>query len=272
VVFTLGVVGLLISVWTRDFRGSASVKKAPVPKARPAGQERVESKFPSPSREEAIGLVEQAMRVENEAELEIHFRRGSAPSEQMLGFLRSFRSEHPKGFESRWLGSLDANGLLIEGVMMFADPGNKQRLALLTPDANGRWQVDFDSLARVCTPAWTEILDGSRVSEALVRVVFSPDNYYNGHFQDETQWRCLVMASADLEVPVYGYVSINSPQAIAAERAIRGVAARGPQGSLPRAVLRIRRHEGAGARQFEIVQVLAEDWILTDRPFDGIEE
>jgi hypothetical protein len=269
---TLGTVGLLISFWMRDLRRSATAGTVPMPDARPAGQERVESQFPSPSPEEAIEIVKQAMRVEDEAGLEIHFRKGSTAPEQMLEFLRSFRSEYPEGFESRWLGSLDSNGLLIEGVMMFADLGNKQRLALLTPDANGRWQLDFDSLARVCTPSWTEIFEGGGVSEALVRVVFSPDNYYNGHFQDETKWRCLVMASADLEVPVYGYGAINSPQAVAAERAIRGVAARGLQGSLPRAVLRIRRPEGADHRQFEIVRVLAEDWILTDRPFDRIEE
>lgn len=270
VVVTLGVVGFFLSSWIRNTRESGPRKAVAPPKAGRAGPERIASEFPSPSPGVAIALVEQAMRVEDGAGIAAHFRVGMTAQDQMLDFLRSFRDGHPEGFECRWLGSLDANGLLIEGVMIVAD--SKQRLALLTPDDQGTWRVDFDSMARVCTPAWPEILKAPGLQEALVRVVFSPDNYFNGRFQDETQWRCLAMASADQEVPVYGYVPVGTPQAVAIDRIMRRVAAGGRTDALPRAVLRIRRSEEEQLRQFEIVRVLAEDWILTDRPFDGIEE
>lgn len=275
VVVTLGVVGFFVSSWMRNTRESGGRKVIAVSGAGRAGTEQVASEFPSPSTEEAIDIVEQAMRVDDDAGLAARFRIGTTPRDQMLEFLRSFRDGHPDGFGCHWLGSLDANGLLIEGVMIVAE--SDQRLALLTPDDQGAWRVDFDSLARVCTPAWPEILDGPGAREAMVRVVFSPDNYFNGRFQDETQWLCLAMASADQEVPVYGYVAVGSPQAVALERIMLQrimlrVSARGMARSLPRAVLRIRRPEEAELRQFEIVQVLAEDWILTDQPFDGIVE
>jgi len=270
VVVTLGVVGFFVSSWMRSTLESGPRKAVAPPKAGRAGPERIASKFPSPSPGVAIALVEQAMRVEDDAGIATHFRIGTTPRDQMLDFLRSFRDGHPDKFKCRWLGSLDANGLLIEGVMIVAD--FNQRLALLTPDDQGTWRVDFDSLARVCTPAWPEILKGPGFQEAVVRVVLSPDNYFNGRFHDETQWICLAMASADQEVPVYGYVAVNTPQAIALQRIMLRVSARGSAGALPRAVLRIRRPEEAELLQFEIVQVLAEDWILTDRPFDGIVE
>ena len=37
---------------------------------------------------------------------------------------------------------------------------------------------------------------------------------------------------------------------------------------VPRAILEIRRVEGAEPRQLEISRVLAEDWVMGDAPFD----
>jgi hypothetical protein len=42
--------------------------------------------------------------------------------------------------------------------------------------------------------------------------------------------------------------------------------------SVMRATLLVERPQGADARQFEITRVLAEDWIVSDNPYDGERE
>jgi hypothetical protein len=40
------------------------------------------------------------------------------------------------------------------------------------------------------------------------------------------------------------------------------------QEKVARATLEIRRVEGAGSRQFEILKVVAEDWVAAEVPFE----
>ena len=111
-----------------------------------------------------------------------------------------------------------------------------------------------------------------------VRVNVAKDTYYNGPFRDDRQWVCYGMVSPDTEVVMLGYCRKDSPQARAMERIVmdENDLPGGMQGGLPaaakapkRATLEVRRVEGAEARQFEITRVLAQDWIVSAKPFDG---
>jgi hypothetical protein len=238
------------------------------PAAAPAGENdesaRVVSKFPSPSREEAISLVKEALVNRDPAKVEQLFRTGTSTPEQIVDFCaRSEERDGPQG-EFDWLSSVDSDGLLIEGVVVYYKGKERpvQRLALLTPDANGRWRLDFDAFARIVKPAWSELLAGGG-DHALVRVMVSPDVYYNGPFLDDSRWTCYAMSIPDSDQPLRGYCKAGSPEA----EAMKKLFAEGAAAS--RVILEIRRVEGGEPRQFEISSLRAREWILSDVPGNG---
>ena len=96
----------------------------------------------------------------------------------------------------------------------------------------------------------------------MVRVILGEDSYFNGPFQDDRQWVCYGMGSPDTETVLLGYCRVGSPQA----RAMIWMSSKGA--AVVRATLEIRRVEGASPRQFEIVRVLAEDWVMGKTPFE----
>ncbi len=142
------------------------------------------------------------------------------------------------------------------------------RLAFLTPDGFGRWKIDYESFARIVKPSWSDLLE-KKADQGLVRVFVAKDSYYNGPFKDESEWICYGMASPDTSVVPMGYCRKNSPQAKALERIVADSEGGLDRHGLNRATLEIRRPEGAEDRQFEITRVLAEDWVLSPKPFDG---
>ena len=142
------------------------------------------------------------------------------------------------------------------------------RLACLTPDERGVWKVDFDAFARTCTPSWKDLLE-RHVDHARVRVFIAKDAYFNGSFQNESQWVCYGMVSPESKelLPIgqellHGYCKVGSSQAKAMEQIITD----GTQ--IKRVTLEIQRPPGADLRQFEISRVLAEDWVLAPKRFD----
>jgi hypothetical protein len=138
----------------------------------------------------------------------------------------------------------------------------RNRLALLVPDEEEKWRVDFAAFARLVEPSWDEILSGA-AKKAIIRVYIAEDNYFNGVFSDEKVWLSVSLGSPDTPQLLIGYCKAGSPQAAA----LRQISAREVPAS--RTVLEIRRVEGGGPRQVEITRVLAEDWVLGEDPFDG---
>ena len=235
-------------------------------------QKRVVSQFKSPTEAEALGMVKRvmAMAIVHPSEVAGYFRLGASSAEDVIKFLRGMKESDGRVSGFTWHGSMDANGLLIDGVVVNSQLGQtpRQRLAMLTPDEKGKWRIDFEAFARVVKPSWSELLEKNAAS-GVVRVVVAKDTYFNGPFQDESQWICFGMGSPDTEVILLGYCRRGSPQAQALEWIVSkdkmaGSAAR----SLKRATLEIQRREGAEARQFEITRVLAEDWIVSGVAFD----
>lgn len=256
---TLGLVVVSVWTWVNKSKGRGAAD----PTIKAPGAERVASRFESPAEEEALDLVRKALAIRDEKEVPNHFRQGGASPSEVVGFLRRLHETDGEPVALEWLSSMDANGMLLDGVMVShasAELGAK-RLAFLTPNEKGRWLVDFEAFARVATPSWQDLLQKG-APQAIVRVLMAGDNYFNGPFREEEGWLAYGLASPDIEEVLTGYVRKGSPQAEALSWIFSN------EHAIKRATLEIRRVEGGGPRQFEISRVLAEDWVVSGTPFD----
>lgn len=255
-VVTLAVIGMAVSFWLLPYlsRKPASDSGA---LASYDAYVRVASKFPSPSREKALELVQRAIANRNPELLESMFRMGTASRAEILAFLNT--SEQRDGFIDRygWLSSLDVDGLLMDGVLVKYKGKEKpvERMAFLTPDAAGNWKLDFDGFARTVRPSWQELLDKG-AEQALVRVFVGADLYYNGPFRDDKEWVCYGIASPDTESLLRGYCRVGSDVAAAMDKLFLDGR------KLSRATLQIHRVKDGERLQFEITQVVAGDWVV----------
>lgn len=215
-------------------------------------------RVPSPSQEAAEALVRNALAVSDAAKVSSFFRMGKHSPADILGFLHTMQTEDGTIRDISWMGPMDANEMVMDGlVVTFRSPDGKprNRLAILTPDEEGVWKVDFDAFARTNTPPWKEFLAGTQET-AIVRVYVAPDNYYNGPFSDEKVWVCYGLAAPDMDQILSGYCKRGSAE----EAALEAMLLKGTK--LVRSTLEIRRVEGAAARQFEISRVVGEDWAV----------
>ena len=233
---------------------------------RQAKEERVKipSAFKSPLEDEARDIVRRALAAQTEAEVVRWIRTGTTPALEVAKQLAAIQAADGKTVEENWLGSIDANGILLEGVERVFDSQDrtKNRLAMLTPDGQGVWKMDFAAYARCGEPSWEKLLAEGPTS-GVVRVWVERDGYYNGPYADDADWDAYALASQDTSERLLGYCKRLSPQ----HRAMV-LMRENTQGATARATLQIRRVEGAERRQFEVVRVLAEDWVMTDVPFD----
>lgn len=272
ILFSLTILAIVASVaiWLYQ-RGRERVssqfemaRKAPV-------VERIESRFESPTEDQSRAIVMEAIGAKDEAAVLANFRlNGVAPAE-VLEFLHREEELHGPGRVKSWFGSIDPNNTLVESISVerVKDGKTASSIAMLTPDENGAWKLDFDSFAGKCEPTWKTVVSGE-AGEGMVRIWFVEDSYYNGVFVDEAEWLCFSMARLDSDVRLFGYCRRNSPQAAAIASILNRVRTNNKNEMYPfRATLAISRPEGAEKRQFEIKRVLAEDWLLTDKAFDG---
>jgi hypothetical protein len=267
VFLTVAVMGTAIWLWLRP-----KISPAPVVAHETVRkiEERVVSKFESPTEDAALARVKGALSNRDVSKVTEYFRTGSSTPTEVVAFLEAMERTEGKPTGMTWLRSMDANGLLLDGVAVNFQPDSKAltRLAMLTPDANGKWQLDFDAYARVVNPSWSELMEG-KVKRGLVRVVVARKHYYNFCFKDDAQWLCYEMTTPDHEVILFGYCRKGSPQAEAMGRIVTDGERLDGGRFGNRATLEIRRNEGSESRQFEITRVLAEDWVLREAAFDG---
>ena len=237
---------------------------AELPVAYTAPVVRVVAKFPAPSENESLALVKQGLSIREPAKIAEYFRPGTASVQEVVDFLQGMESRDGPIAHYKWLSAIDANRLSIEGVLVEFESQDKpkSRLLLLTPDATGKWKIDFDAFARTVKPSWQDLMKkGSDVAQ--VRVLAAKDSYYNGPFADDKEWVCYGMVSPDTEQILLGYCKVGSAQAAA----MGWIFSR--EAKAARVTLEIRRAAGAESRQFEISKVLAEDWVMGDADFDG---
>lgn len=272
VVAVLGVLAFFFWSWAQT-----RMERQPLVAGEPSTlnvQNRNISAFDSPSEQAALDLVKQALDLRDPGLVEKYFRPGSAGPEAVIAFLTEMKDRDGDLAGCEWLSSMDANGMLIDGVLVSTSKNDvpHNRLALLTPDAAGVWKIDFDAFARTVNPSWDKLMAAGPV-EGLVRVIIAKDNYYNGPFKDETQWVSWGMASQDHETILLGYCRKDSPQERAMEQIVSSIARKAgeegdPRRKMNRATLALRRPESAENRQFEIIRVMAEDWVMGAKPFD----
>lgn len=255
----LGVIGIWI--WGQMVPSPGQEWSSPVPK-KAAPVIATAPKIPSPSKVAALAKVKQALAIRDPALIPSYFRLGGPSSQEVTAFLAGLETTDGVIDHFEWLSSMDVNGLSVDGVLVSFKKADhlRNRLALLTPDAGGKWQIDFDAFARTVTPSWAELDQGA--DSALVRIYATRDSYFNGPFRDDKQWACYGMTSPDAEILKLGYCKIGSPQA----RAMDWIFSK--EAKIIRATLEIKRVEGSEARQFEITRVLAEDWVAAAKPFD----
>lgn len=220
-----------------------------------------------PAGNEVLSIVNHALAVRNPAEVAKFIDPGEASPEEIAGFMS--KADERDGIVGKltWLGQADANDLALESVAVyFGNDSRSKRIAYLTPSPDGTWKLDFESYAGRSKPSWEEIM-GDHDAPAVVRVFVSSDTYYNGFFRSESEWICVGMASPDQDRLLFGYCRKGSRQAAGMERLLDEA-----DGSTLRATLEIRRHEGPGSRQFEIISVLAKGWVPGALPYDQLED
>ena len=218
----------------------------------------------TPSEGELQEIVEKAMRVTDPPEVDGYFILGSATPEEVVEFLKKMIEEDGAITSYDVMPGMDANDMALEGVLVtFDGEGRKpNRIALLTPDEKGVWKIDFPAFQRRADPPWEQFL-AHKAESAVVRVYIAKDNYYNGVFSNEEDWRCYGIASPDVKDLMFGYCRRNSDQ----DRAMWQIIQDQPNG-LARATVELGLIDEAGVRQFEVKKVMAQDWVVSGVPFD----
>lgn len=268
VLLAFGVIGIAVGLWIKSSKeDSANAESGP--NVTYPMEKRVVSRFESPSEQAAVESVKRALLVRDPAMVSKYFRIGSTDPGAVVAFLENMaKTEGPVAGYS-WLSSMDHNGLLIDGVVVKGKRGYSptNRLALLTPDETGKWQIDYDAFARTCKPAWNGEPDPNYTG-GLIRVFVAKDRYYNSVFASDSQWSCYRLFSPDWKEFILGYCRQNTPELAAITRIMDNAHAAGENPGAIRVVLEIVRVEGAEPRQFRIARVLAEDWVMSATPFD----
>ncbi len=228
------------------------------------------SKFESPSESAALMLVKQAILARDQTSVSKYYRLGSCSPESVVSFLEGMAKLDGPITGYTWLSSVDRNGLLVDGVVVHENSERriKNRIALLTPNEKGDWQIDFEAFARISKPPFSELSEGKHEG-GTVRVFIGKDKYYNGTFIDDSKWTCYKLVSPDSDKSLLGYCVKNSAQDRAMIRIIENSAAVNTMKVPARATLEITRIANAESKQVEISQVLAEDWVLSATSFDS---
>lgn len=262
--FVGGIAGVVLLRSTDEAKPKAAKVHAPAPKLEPR-----DSKVPVPEAALLEETVSQMLAARTPEQLEPLIRGSSQRPELIAEKLAKAGAQDGELLSIRHVNSVDSRCLQLESVLV-TFTGGSNRLALLAPDAERLWRVDFDAYDRHVSPDWETLLSG-QATEGTMRVYVAADTYYNGRYADDQQWASFGLASPDHKTLLFGYTLRHSPQTDAIANALR----RNVQGSrsrIQRMTLEVR-HTGTGdPRQFEITRVLADDWALGDKPLDAFEE
>lgn len=174
--------------------------------------------------------------------------------------LEKLRERHGAAERYDWTGASLINGLSMETVMVSFKTGH-YRVAHLLPDQTNEWKVDIESFLGHNNKSWSEIT-GKDSCRAVVRVIASRDNYYNGVFSDENEWICLKLECPDQDVKIFGYIKGNSTEFLALREIFKSA-------NPAPVMLDISRDAGMEPRQFEIKGVIAQGWVESDAPFQS---
>ncbi|MCW1883533.1 hypothetical protein OKA04_02265 [Luteolibacter flavescens] len=251
--------------WNGDLGGSGRQEKSAhvansIPEHGSVSTTSVES-------DELVKIVTDFLAARTTQDLAPLVRGSSLRPEEIAARLATLEADDGKVSRVSYMRPIDSRAARLESVIVTFEGGGN-RIALLAPDADGHWRVDFDAFVRHVHPSWDKILAGT-AGESTVRVKVVPDSYYNGIYRDDKAWACFALLSPDQGTVMLGYVTRGTPQYEALASSMNR-AERRAQGGALRMTLMIRHTEGAEARQFEITRVLSDEWALGDQPLDDM--
>jgi hypothetical protein len=116
-----------------------------------------------------------------------------------------------------------------------------------------RAYVDFKAYSRYGSASWADLLNGTKVEAAEVRVLLKVDRLFVGEFTDENKWLCFTVRTPDCDECLYFYADKNS-------EAAKHLAAL-KEDKLLRVTVAIRaRSDSYKRKQFEITRYHASSW------------
>lgn len=223
---------------------------------------------------EATALVTRLLEADSTADLAPILRSGGMPAAEALERLDTIREESEGLDDPLWLGGFDSICVPIHFMMVQRAVGSPLLFAL-TPADEGEWRIDLDATLAACEPEFREWAAG-KAAEGLVRVLGKADTYFNGAFADDEAWACFALSHPDDDAVIYGYCRRDGPQFGAIEaiqrrnrRASQSEEATDAQG-LFRVTLRLTTPRNAIGRQFEIAEVVADDWVVGGTPLEKL--
>lgn len=261
-----------LAVWVMLSKKTPATTPGGTAPNRVAVEGKANRKVPAPAVNELEDQVRAFLKVRNPEELSGMIRKGAQEPAAMVEKLAKTEEIDGKLKQVKYLFPLQSRCLQLEAVLVdFV--GGRNRLALLAPDAEGKWKIDFDGFDRYCSSAWETLLSGGE-TEGKVRVNISIDAYYNGHFRDEGKWVCYGMQSPDQMESMFCYAQRASVQ----HKALDGLLAtqdaadsdRSGRASVRRVILGVRHLPNTDKRQFEITRVYSDDWAEGDKALDEI--
>lgn len=208
---TLAAIVVCVAFWYGD-QPQSGITLPEVP-----GRQTTPLEWVSPGKEEAILKARAAIAVRDASLLQDHFHLGPHDPGEIVAFLEQMTEDMGDGMRLHWVGDIGRGAQPLTGVLIM--PGyrsSRMRLALLTPDAQGTWKLDFDALACTSTPDWETIVQDD-LADAEVRTVLRADHYYNGPYTED-QWSCYQLTSLNSDVPLYGYCRRYSAQDFALQK------------------------------------------------------
>ena len=108
---------------------------------------RIFSRFATPSEDETLALVRKALANRDLAKVEDLVRPGSSTPAEVVAFMKHLKQRDGPLQRMVWLGSLDVGGMFADGVLVVSGEAKPvERLAILLPDDQGVWKMDFGRL------------------------------------------------------------------------------------------------------------------------------
>ena len=119
-------------------------------------------------------------------------------------------------------------------------------------------RLDWEAFVGYCEVPWEKLGEMRPVRPFVMRVRLAADDYFNFDFTDPSRYVCCRLSSMDERHSLYGYVVRNTPLYTALLSRLR-------LNSVPMPTIRVRfQPGGASTNQVEIVELLADGWVVTE--------